>query len=211
MKKSIIFIIMYLTLVNFTNSQIIPASIKQKIETLKKETKTGLDEYRTYPGHIRPNIPSLLSPKLSWKEELLADSLKLNLHIRMIYDDEMRDRIVQLMRNGYREDELDTLVNRRINNRIKGLETETLQVCKLDTMHLFKVTLDSFYINLPIKDMSKNMYKHDILTYLQLDTMRIFKQTFNIVRERERERESERESLPVPITIIPVLQNFVAA
>ena len=196
MKQIFFSIIFNFLLLSLVYSQEIPTFIYQRLDSVKKNTKKELDEYRiTEKG---ANLPCRLSFQyadvFTYKETLLIDSLNVNLSIEMIYDDEMRNRIIQLMRNEYREDELDTLVNRRINNRIKGLETETLQICKLDTMYLFKVALDSFYINLPIKDMSKNMYKHDILLHLQIDTMTIFKQAFKVVVERERERERERET-----------------
>jgi hypothetical protein len=193
MVKSSIFIIVCLTLLNFTNGQI-PVSIKQRMETLKKETKIGLDKYRTNVEHTRPNLPYRLSFEL-WKEESLADSLKLNLHISMIYDDEMRDRLVQLMRNGYREDELDTLVNRLVDGYPAQYENYAMEACKFDTLPFFKAALDSFYLDLKNKS-TKNigyphMHTYEVFKLLKLDTTEVFQQALEITLKRERERERE--------------------
>jgi hypothetical protein len=122
--------------------------------------------------------------------------------VGMIYDDEMRDRIVQLLRNEYQDWELDTLVNRYISYGILGYEREALKICKFDTMQIFKHIVDSFYIDIKNKNPKdssiirfdyavKANFKYAVFKFLQLDTTAVFKQAYNEIVEREKKRKRE--------------------
>jgi hypothetical protein len=192
--------------------QQLPEDIQQRLDSLKNRAKMALDNFRIHPG-----TGELYSGELRYKFSipiyLFYKSHEYNLNLGMIYDDEMRDRIVQLMRNEYREDELDTLVSRLIDRYPIQYENYAMEACKFDTLPFFKTALDSFYLELKNKS-TKNigyphMYIYDVFKLLKLDTTEIFKQTYNRIRERERERERERDLLQKLITITLTWPRFV--
>ncbi|MDR1203353.1 MAG: hypothetical protein LBL58_17225 [Tannerellaceae bacterium] len=177
------------------SGQPLPEDIQQRLDKLRNNAKIALDNFRTHP-----RTGELYSGQLRYEftdpEYLWEKSHKYNLNLGMIYDDEMRNRLVQLMQNGYREDELDTLVNRLIDGYPVQYENYAMEACKFDTLPFFKAALDSFYLDLKNKS-TKNigyphMHTYEVFKLLKLDTTEIFKRTYSKIRERERERERER-------------------
>jgi hypothetical protein len=173
--------------------QPLPGDIQQRLDSLKNRAKMALDNFRTHPG-----TGELYSGELRYRfspSYLFHKSHEYNLNLGMIYDEGMRDRIVQLMRNEYREDELDTLVNRMLESLIKPNEREAMEICKFDTLTMFKKALDSLFLNLEsrnVVDMMKkvnHIYEYELFKHLKLDTIKIFRQTYSKIREREKERE----------------------
>ena len=198
MRRLIFITVMSLAIPNIAFCQKMPEFVQQRLDGLHYKAKKCLTIYRygysPYSPHNDLPYANKLSYEFSDKEIELIDSLGLKLHIEMIFDNEMRDRIVQLMRNEYQENELDTLVNQQMKWNIGEYENDAMEICKFDTMQLFKTTLDSLYLDLKSKNMAQfsiSMYKYDVFKLLQLDTTTIFKQEYNKIVERERERKKE--------------------
>jgi hypothetical protein len=204
--KRIIYIAICTTIaLNSAQAQNLPDFVQQRLEFFKKEAERSLENFRIWNVYIDGSmiLPRLLSSYLpgggfSHQEILLIDSLNLNLSVGMIYDAEMRDRIVQLIRNEFREDELDALVNRQLKGRI-DLEREAMRTCRFDTLDFFIVALDSFLIDqrnrnpddsllVRFEHIERIKHTYTIFKLFQLDTTVVFKQAFSNIVERERER-----------------------
>jgi hypothetical protein len=190
--------------VNILQSQELPDFVRNKLDSVKKMTEKSLKDYRI--RSIETKTETTLPHDLRaffYKETELIDSLELNLSIGMIYDDVMRNRIVQLMRNEYEKEELDTLVNIYTEWSVKSNKyTVAFDICKFDTLTCFKAALDSFYTEIKNKNpndsslikyeyVEKLQYKYDIFMYLQLDTTAIFKHSYDCVIQEERKRHKE--------------------
>jgi hypothetical protein len=208
MKQIISIILCNLFALNFVQAEKLPEFVRQKLDSVKKEANRCLIEYRNWDirtdGYM--TLPLGLgfysySPDMfSYEETQFIDSLQLNLSIEMVYDDEMRDRLVQLMRNEYMEWELDFLVNKRINNDTIRLRAYAMNACRFDTLALFKTTLDSFFMdtkNKSTEDFRKHLeeyesfykekYKSEVFKLLELDTTEIFKHAYNEIVTKEKE------------------------
>ena len=202
MKRIICIAVYSLLILDFIHAKQLPEFVQQRLDSVKKEIQKSLTYYRlwdrsngymTLPCYLRYGV-------FSDEETCLIDSLDLNLSVEMVYDDAMRNRIVQLLRNEYEEWELDSLINRQIGYRAISIEREARKSCKFDTLQIFKTALDSLYTDLKNRNpedsilikyeyVEKNKYKPEIFKLLELDTTAIFKQTYQKVVERERERE----------------------
>ncbi|MDR0604845.1 MAG: hypothetical protein LBG80_11130 [Bacteroidales bacterium] len=201
MKRIVCIIIYCLLVLSVVQAKQLPDFVQQRLDSIKRETARSLRDYRVWNVDIdgRETLPRRLGffPSgyiLSYEETYLIDSLGLNISVGMIYDDEMRDRILQLMRNEYREDELDTLINRYMGYNLSSYEYDAMEMCGFDTMEVFRNTLDSLYLDIKSKEgtpYSKSMYKDKVFKLLQLDTTNIYKRIRNQVVEREREREKQ--------------------
>ena len=188
----------------FIQAQQLPDFVKLRIDSVHKAAQKSLMHYRSWDGNDGyMTLPYRLGYDVFGDDETeLIDSLGLSLSISMIYDNEMRNRLVQLLRNEYRDDELDTLVNRQMRYKILSHEREAIQICRFDTMSIFKLTVDSFYTELRNKNpedsliikydyIEKNKSKYDVFRFLQLDTTIVFKQAYNKIVARECVRERE--------------------
>jgi hypothetical protein len=197
MKRIFFSLILSLALHCSLQSQEIPIDIRQKLDHIQSNVRIGLDEYRF--RNRRGSFFYLLSLEFSDTEKQLIDSLGLKLSIGMIYDDDMRNRIVELLCNKYREYELDTIINRQIRGSIYSDSHEAFKKCKFDTLALFKTTLDSFFTDIKNKgteDFKKQLegyesfykekYKSDVFKLMKLDTTEIFKQAYNKVVEKSK-------------------------
>ena len=198
MKRIICIVVYSLLILDFIQAKQLPEFVQKKVETVKQNAQTALNEYRfvrKFGDKAKGHFPyaCYLSTEFSDDECVFIDSLDLNLNIGMIFDNDMRNRIVQLMRNEYREDELDTLINRYMEYNLSSYEYDAMEMCEFDTMEIFKNTLDSLYLDIKSKEgtpYSKSMYKDKVFKLLQLDTTNIYKQIRNQVVERERERNT---------------------
>jgi len=218
--KRIVFILFFYILTLFIAfGQEMPAFVKERLDSVKIKARIALEEVRIYENGYREmkgKLPeaNLLSSEFSDKEIEVINGIGLKLQIGMVFDNEMRDRLVQLLRNEYRKEELDTLVNIQINNNISLFENDAMKICKFDTMQIFKTTLDSFYIDLNNKNQvqfSINMYKYDVFKLLHLDTTTIFKQVFNkiVTIEEERERENWLTNVNYNYTSFAILCGYI--
>jgi len=167
-------------------AQKIPNDIQEILNRLKDESRIALDDYRVNSGKGELHS-GLLMYYFSYPPSLQqrVDSLNLKLNLGMIYDEEMRVRIIQLMNNEFNEAELDTLVDRKINLNLFGYQNEAYDLCKFDTIQLFKNKLDSFYLDLKLKNTKdlqyKFTYQYDVFRLMQLDTTTVFMTNYNKV------------------------------
>jgi hypothetical protein len=170
-------------------SQQIPEDISSTLAKLKAETKNILDNFRIkqqsqglYIGLIQHALPDE-----QFKRAVL---LNLKLDLGMIYDDDMRNRLLQLLKNEYRPDELDTLVERGLAVALEANERLALDICKFDTMRLFKNSLDSFFNEIKNKQSNNRgyayFYKYNVFKLLKLDTTIKFKEVLNNIRIKDR-------------------------
>ena len=123
MKRLLFLLLLGLAMLSTPYCQNMPEFVQQRLDSLQHKAKTCLTKFRYGYGPYSPfyYMPSnQLKYSFSDKEITEIDSLGLILNIGMIYDDEMRDRIVQLMRNKYEEYELDTLVKRYIRRSVRA-------------------------------------------------------------------------------------------
>jgi hypothetical protein len=206
--KRIIFLSIYCIIyVNTLHSQTIPNFVQQRLDSAKIKARMALEEVRICENRYREREGELpyannLSTIFSHEEREQINSLGLKLNLGMIFDDAMRNRLVQLLKNEYQENELDTLVNFYINVSVDSRKKEALEECKFDTLTIFKMVLDSLYTDIKNKNpedsllrkfeyVEKNKYKYEVFQYLKLDTTQIFKQAYNRIIERDREMERE--------------------
>ncbi|GHT15801.1 hypothetical protein FACS189426_23610 [Bacteroidia bacterium] len=174
-----------------------PNDIQERIDTLQHRAKIALYNY-----NINPNMGRLyyfpLHPKFSPPRELWEKSGKYNLNIGMLYDDAMRDRLVELVQYKFREYEIDTFMNRHIANNVISNRSYAFDACKFDTLAIFKSTLDSLFLDVinqateeekiiinKYYTFKKNKYKMQVFSLLNLDTTEIFKQTYKTLTERD--------------------------
>lgn len=170
--------------------QQMPDDIQATLNKLKAETRTSLDDNRTN-RNTRGFHVGLIQWALPDEQRKKAEQLNLKLDMGMIYDNSMRNRLLQLLKNEYRTDELDTLTKRYLADSKYAYEYEALKYCKFDTMKLFKNSLDSFYNEEKLKKPKDYgytyFYNYDVFKILKLDTTEIFKQVLDSVMTKEKE------------------------
>jgi hypothetical protein len=200
MKRIILLSIYCIVFANAIYSQAMPVFVRQKLDSIKKEARKALMDYRIGDGYMR--LPFGLGFYLpgnvfSYDETQLIDSLNLKVNIGMIYDDAMRNRIVELMQNKFQEYELDTLINRQMSYRIIAYERVAMETCLIDTLPLFKITLDSLCNALESQnalDLSKQankVYNYEVFKFLKLDTTTRFQQVHESLIEKEKKQWRE--------------------
>lgn len=163
-----------------------PSDIKSSMELLREETRKILQNAR-----ITDEFPHIgfIESALSEEQEERVIKQKVNLHLCMIYDNAMRERLLQLLKNEYRQDEIDTLINRIILSNKIVYENEALKACRFDTMRIFKKLYKELISNKKDSDMVKyNNYEYAVFKFLKLDTVVAFKKTFNIISNEEKKR-----------------------
>lgn len=181
-----IFAITLILIVFTLNSlcQQIPDDIQSTLDKLKAETRISLNDIRTnrqskgfHVGLIQWALPDDQFKK--------AEKLNLKLDLGMIYDNDMRNRLLQLLKNEYRPDELDTLAEQGVAMSFEANERLALGICKFDTMKLFKNTLDSFFDQVKRKQPKdhgyKYFYNYNVFKILKLDTTLIFRQVLDSI------------------------------
>ncbi|MDR2868133.1 MAG: hypothetical protein LBV46_01155 [Bacteroidales bacterium] len=161
----------------------LPEKFRPRLDALQEVVRNNLREYR-YISKIELPHNLQYSNLFSDQEIIYIDSMNIDVNIGLIYDDAMRNRILDIMNNRYEDYELDTLIARQIQSNQKGYEYQAMQICGFDTLSLFKTTLDSFYLALTQRHGDKNVYKYDILKLLKLDTTIQFQQAYqNVIRK----------------------------
>jgi len=190
MKKITVLSLIYFIIVFDCYSQRIPDDIQVTLDKLKNETRQSLKNKRLDSNsselHINP-----IQWALSDKQFETVEKLGLKLNLGMIYDEDMRNRLLQLLKNEYNPVELDTLAERYISSSIIANEQLAFASCKFDTMKLFKSTLDSFYNDIKTKTTVnvgyKYFYKYDVFKLLKLDTSKFFKHVLGSVNNKDKE------------------------
>jgi len=203
MKQIICIAICTLFALDCAQPQNSPDFVQSRMDSVREEARIALKNFRTNdPAGLYKGLPQRIrtfptAGIFSYNESRIIDSLGLNLSIGMVYDDAMRDRIVQLMRNEYIDGELDTLVNQWINRNINisFYEREAMEIIRFDTISLLKQSVDSLLVKLEsrneLDDFKKRnrIYDEEMFRQLQLDTTAIFRQVFDSIMGGERERE----------------------
>ena len=205
MKRIICIIICTAIAFNLAQAENLPEFVQQRLDSVRKETERKLENFRTWDyrtdgSMILPRFLgfSAIDRIFSRQEAQLIDSLGLNLSVGMVYSNETRDRIVQLIRNEYREGELDILVNSFVRGRI-DFEREAMRMCRFDTLDFFVVAMDSFLLDqrnrnpndsslIKFEHFERSNNAHTIFKLLQLDTTAVFRQAYNKIIERESEK-----------------------
>jgi len=189
MKKIYLITLLNLLFSNAILAQKLPEDIAKTINELKKETSIRLNNIRTNPksGSLYISYIQWILPTEQFKK---AEKLNLKLDLGLIYDNDSRNRLLQLLKKEYRGDEIDTLLTRYLKEIIYAAEITALKSCKFDTMHLFKVALDSFYRE--IKRIKPNdygyphFYNYEVFKILKLDTTTVFKEQLEFIIEKRK-------------------------
>jgi hypothetical protein len=152
----------------------IPGDIQKVLLKMKEYTILKLDSCRTNNSSGRW-YADLLSKSL-WSYSVYkkhADILdKVNLEWKMLYDDAMIERIIQLLNNEYKEDELSTLVNKQMDIffRNSAFDYMVMSHIKADTSICFLQVQDSLNRHRD-KNIHKGLFQTDeVFRYLGMDT-----------------------------------------
>ena len=139
-----------------------------------------------FPDRLRPRF--LNTPFIE-----KADSS--NLNIGMVYDESMRNRIVQLLRNEFREDELDTVVARRFVLYQKRIRRQALDLGMFDTLPIFRDSLQATKERRFSPPPVPRFVRNDIIDFLQFDTTAVFQKIFDsLSREWEKQTRAEAKT-----------------
>jgi hypothetical protein len=166
-----------------TQSQDLPEFVQNKLDMEKEETREYLINYRISKNLLWPSYA--LGVLFSERESYILDSLGLKLHVSMVYDDDMRERMVELLENKYRQYELDTLINRYMFELMDTrYKVRAVDMCKFDTIPFFKIMLDS--INKANSNDRNNKYK--LFDLLHLDTTLAYQTAYSETVKKDKER-----------------------
>jgi len=150
-------------------------------------SKKLCDEYRRtniFPDRLDIQFRSASTHN---REHLREKADSLNLDIGMIYDDNMRNRIVQLLRNEFAKNELDTIVARRFKVYEEQIRVKAFDLCRFDTLQPFQ---DSLYIYWERRSRThhKDYWKYNVMGRLHLDTTAIFQKIFDSLFQEWKEQ-----------------------
>jgi hypothetical protein len=192
MKKKLFFIILlHIAFTPVCYSQTIMQDIQNCFVELKNDITLKLDSCRTNPrvgdlhyGSLKYCLINFLIYKESsllygqtWETaEKEIDSLNIRFNWKMVYDDEMIERIIQLLNNKYRKDEFEILVNRQWQiKENRDWNRIAMYMMQADTSQIFKYTMDSLNLHRD-KNLHKNIYQdEEVFKYMQLDTTTRFR------------------------------------
>jgi hypothetical protein len=208
MKRIILFCI-FLFVVFAGFSQNVPTDIQQTLDELQVQIKLGLDSIRTNPRLGDWGANSLLSERLLPEQRMRADSLGLNLHWGMVYDESMRERLVQLLNNEFREDEVETLVNRAMSRITTFDQRAMLAMGVIDTRE-FRQVQDSLnrHRNRAVRE---DLYQYpEVFRYLQYDTLAVFRQTMDsLIKQRREDLRIQYLNRQAPIRTIAITCGLI--
>jgi hypothetical protein len=197
MNRIVIIMLFLLPLNGNTQNQDLPDFVQKKLDVAKEKTRKYLMNYR-----ISKNLPwpsDALDVLFSYREQQIIDSLGLKLHVSMVYDDDMRERMVELLENRYRQYELDTLVKRRMSDEYNICKRRAIDQCHFDTISIFKQKYDSLNHHDYLYDNTiyTQRNKFTVLSLLHLDTTMMYKNALiEILEERKKEIEQSIQNNP---------------
>lgn len=182
-------IVIFLVYTMQSFAQTIPTNIQHLLDSLQEKTRYELN-YKRLNSNVRiNNVPM----HRLFTDEIIAQAKEANIKLEwgMIYDEEMRNRLLDLMQNRYREDELDTLVNRYMNDASILYSTSIMasELCKFDTMTVFKQTLDKYFEDLKSKEVQiiyDHRHNYNVFNMLHLDTTQAYIQVFDSLKNIRR-------------------------
>jgi len=188
--KILFYVFLFVVCAGF--SQNIPADIQQRLDEIRVQTRVRLDSARVNGLGVLPGV-DLLSTRLFPlpEQRKRADSLGLELHWGMVYDEPMRERLVQLLNNKIREDELEILIDRamaRIENMGMAIfEQDAMVAMGVVNTREFRQVQDSLNRNRDKTVRERPYQNFDVFQYLQYDTLTVFRQTVDSLKKQERE------------------------
>ena len=167
-------------------SQEIPADIQQRLDELQAQFRLSLDSIRTNPDLVNWSIDALLSRWFPLEQRNRIDSLGLELHLGMVYDEPMRERLIQLLNNEFREGELEILVDRAMA-RITTFDQRAMWAMGVFETREFRQVQDSLNRHRD-REVRERLYSNpEVFRYLRYDTLAIFRQTMDSVKKQARE------------------------
>jgi len=191
MKKKVFFALIYFCLFSIAcrGQQDYPEDVQIALKTLKCIAKNNLENYRH--GYDEPFFTQLMY-KFRYPDSLYKKAETCNLNIGMLYDEDMRNRMVQLMNNEFSEIEMDSLVRYRFKTLYWHFEKQAFQKTKIDTFPVFRASIKKLYEDLEKDDkIDKHkqlglIYEFELFKQLQLDTIKEFKEVYlDIVQTEE--------------------------
>lgn len=131
--------------------------MKYESERSLKLIRINRDSCHLYIGLLQNALPDDQFEQLQ--------KMKINIDLGIVYNNDMRNRIVQLLNNEYKDEEIDTLINRHLLQSMLTNRLLALEMCKYDTSKLFRYPLDS------IVKLQKNKRSGDIVIYITVSLM----------------------------------------
>jgi hypothetical protein len=170
----------------------IPNDIQKKLLMIKENITLKLDSCRINSSLGRWHTDLLRKYLLDnpVKKEQDEALYKLNLEWKMLYDDAMIERIIQLLNNEYRDDELSTLVNRQMDIffRNSTFKHMAMSHIKADTSKIFLQVKDSLNKHRDITQ-HEGLYQYsEVFRYLGMDTTARFYFLVDSFRKTEKEK-----------------------
>ena len=165
-------------------AQNLPKEFEQRLSRYKNDAEKKLKTFRTSKeGELRYDLSFCFLED----EKRLLDSLCIELDIGMIYDQPMRERIAQLLRNEFAEEELQEMVQNIMKSSAVYLWRETMNSCRFDTLAIYKQVYDSItpIWKEVVPEKSAGDYKYRVYEYLELDTTECFKNEYVKAKNEE--------------------------
>ena len=170
-------------------SQNFPADIQQRLDELQTQIRFSLDSIRIPTNSWTDwGATTSLGSRFLPEQRERADSLGLELHWGLVYDEPMRERLIQLLNNEFREGEVEILVNRtmlRLENM--GFEQDAMLAMGVVDTREFRQVLDSLNRNRDRTVRERRYQNFDVFLYLQYDTLAVFRHTMDSIIKQTRE------------------------
>lgn len=195
--KKITFILILTILFQVISAQNLPKEFEQRLNRYKNEAEEKLKTFRTSrEGDLRYDLSFCFLDK----EKHLLDSLGIKLDIGMVYDQSMRERIAQLLRNEFADEELDGMIDRSLQFSNDQFWRTAMDSCRFDTLATFKHVYDSITPIWKVTEPEKwfGEFKYRVFKYMELDTTGCFKYKYEIISNEYRKLfidELKNESL----------------
>ncbi|NLU40562.1 MAG: hypothetical protein GXX78_16915 [Bacteroidales bacterium] len=195
--KRIPLILILTVLFQVISAQNLPKEFEQRLSRYKSEAEEKLKTFRTSrEGDLRYDLSFCFLDN----EKHLLDSLGIKLNIGMVYDQSMRERITQLLRNEFADEELDGMIDRSLQFSNDQFWRTAMDSCRFDTLTLYKQVYDSIVPIWKVTEPEKwfGEFKYRVCKYMELDTTGCFKYKYEIISNEYRKLfidELKNESL----------------
>lgn len=195
--KRIPLILILTVLFQVISAQNLPKEFEQRLNRYKNEAEEKLKTFRTSrEGDLRYDLSFCFLEN----EKRLLDSLGIKLDIGMVYDQPMRERIAQLLRNEFAEEELKGMIDRRMETAKDHFWRTAMDSCRFDTLTSYKQVYDSITPIWKVAEPEKwfGEYKYRTCKYMKLDTTEYFLNKYEIVYSEYRKKridELKNESI----------------
>lgn len=165
-----------------------PEDIRVKLIQVQEEVKLKLDSCRINRS-MGEWADNYLSNYFSSEKEKKIDSLNLRLSWGMLFDESMRERMLQLLNNNYRPEEMQQLLNNWItiteSKHSHFFENKVIyEYFKIDTMKVYGQVRDSLE-KYHRKEDNRLYQTNEIFYILQMDTLSCFKLLVDSLRKAD--------------------------